>query len=341
MLLLEERPDLARAAGRPWSVRGDASRKARCSRPRSRPTAARGCSSRWDGRSTTATVGPADRCGRRWPSGRHRRRRRGAAAAVHPRRAGRSRALPDRVRRPARIGGRAHRRAPPHRRPARRGWPERGVAVAPRRAGGRAGHVPARSPSTDPTTTGCTASATACPEETLEACLATSGAAAGSSPSAPPPCGPWRRRPPGELEGRTDLFIRPGLRVAAGRRADDELPPAPHDAAGDDRRLRRRPGGATCTPPRSTDGLPLPVLRRRHAPDPPRPLGSPWLERRCSRWRSTPPTGRHGPVGSTRPRDLSDAVLHAGRHPGAVQAPVARGLRRPRASRSCWATRTT
>ena len=53
--------------------------------------------------------------------------------------------------------------------------------------------------------------------------------------------------------------------VAGRRRAAHQLPPAPHDAADDDRRLRRAP---VARPLRhgAGRGLPVPVLRRRHAP---------------------------------------------------------------------------
>ena len=61
---------------------------------------------------------------------------------VHHRAAGRRRALPDRVRRPARLGGRAHRRPPPHRRGARR-LPGGGCRGGDGRAGGGPRHVPA------------------------------------------------------------------------------------------------------------------------------------------------------------------------------------------------------
>ena len=63
---------------------------------------------------------------------------------------------------------------------------------------------------------------------------------AGSSPSARRACGRWRApRRPGDLAGRTELFLHRGVDVRRRRRAADQLPPAAHDAADDDRRLRR------------------------------------------------------------------------------------------------------
>ena len=56
--------------------------------------------------------------------------------------AGRPRAVPDRLRRPAGVGRRAHRRAPPHRRGARAIEAMPAPTVAPRRARGRPRHVP-------------------------------------------------------------------------------------------------------------------------------------------------------------------------------------------------------
>ncbi len=111
----------------------------------------------------TATAGGRDRRSAPRPAtpsqvasarpGRGRTHRRDAAAAVHHRAARRRRALPDRLRRPARVGRRADGRAPPHRRaPGRTGSPS-GDRAGPGRADGRARHVqadrgrrPARSP---------------------------------------------------------------------------------------------------------------------------------------------------------------------------------------------------
>ena len=54
-------------------------------------------------------------------------------------------------------------------------------------------------------------------------------------------CGRSRAAAAGEPGGRTELFIRRPVPVAAGRRAAHELPPAPHDAADAGRRVRRAP----------------------------------------------------------------------------------------------------
>ena len=89
--------------------------------------------------------------------------------------------------------------------------------------------------------------------------------AAGSSRSARRPCGRSRRRPPpGELEGDSDLYIRGDYRFAAGRRPAHQLPPAPLVAAAPARGLLRPPvAGAVRRG--AGRGVPVPVLRRRHA----------------------------------------------------------------------------
>ena len=137
--------------------------------------------------------------------------------------------------------GRPDRRAAPHARPCCASSPLAGVEVRrARRAGGRAGHVPAhhRRPGRGPpharrALPGARGHPRRLPSRPKRR-------AGGWSPSAPPRCGRWRaRRPTGELEGRTDLFIRPGFEFQVVDRLHDQLPPAPLVAAGDDRRLRR------------------------------------------------------------------------------------------------------
>ena len=95
-----------------------------------------------------------------------------------------------------------------------------------------------RSPRTTRSTTGCTASATGCPTRrgrragppARVVAVGTTCVRALESVAAT-----------GRLEGRTELFLHRGLEVQGRRRADDQLPPAPHDAADDDRRVRRTP----------------------------------------------------------------------------------------------------
>ena len=59
----------------------------------------------------------------------------------------------------------------------------------------------------------------------------------------------------GALEGRTSLYVLPGLRVPAGRRAPDELPPAALDAARARDGVRRASTpSATSTGSRSRSG---------------------------------------------------------------------------------------
>ena len=98
-----------RLVGGPGAPGAEAPRRAPGCTPRPTPR------SPWRSATTSATAAGGSRVG-----GTGRGRRRGAAAALHPRAARRPRALPDRVRPPAGVGRRAHRRAPPHRRRARR-----------------------------------------------------------------------------------------------------------------------------------------------------------------------------------------------------------------------------
>ena len=73
-------------------------------------------------------------------------------------------------------------------------------------------------------------------------------------------CGRWRApRRPARLAGRTELFLHRGVPFRCRRRAADQLPPAAHDAADDDRRLRRPALARRCTPrrsPRATGSCP-------------------------------------------------------------------------------------
>ncbi len=68
----------------------------------------------------------------------------------------------------------------------------------------------------------------------------------------------------GRLEGRNRALHPPWLRLEGRRPADDQLPHAAHDAAPDDRGLRRPPVAAAVRG-RVGGAVPLPVLRRRHA----------------------------------------------------------------------------
>ena len=66
----------------------------------------------------------------------------------------------------------------------------------------------------------------------------------------------------GELEGRTTLFVTPPLRLPARRRAADELPPAALDAARARDGVRRRRGDARALPARDRRAVPLLLVRR-------------------------------------------------------------------------------
>ena len=216
--------------------------------------------------------GPATAPGEVDAAGRRRRRgraggprppRRRAAAAVHHRAAGRPRALPDRVRRPARLGGRPDRRPPPHRRGARRAAGRPGRPWRPSSwswAWARSG----RSPPTRSRTTTCTPSATRCrrrpwppasgagPRGRVVAVGTTTVRALESAAAA------------GELTGRTELFIhRPWTwRVVDVLLTNFHLPRSSLLV------LRRRVRRAPLARPlrrRAGRGLPVPVLRRRHA----------------------------------------------------------------------------
>ena len=160
----------------------------------------------------------------------------------------------------ARLGGRADGRAAPHGRPARR-------ARRGRRGGGdgrarrRARHVPAgQRGRPDP----APHAQRALPRPAGDAGGLPRTADAGSSPSAPPRCGRWSRAAVGRARGADRLFIHRPYDWQRRRPAADQLPPAPHDAADDDRRLRRPP---LARPLRHGAGrrLPLPLLRRRDA----------------------------------------------------------------------------
>ena len=133
--------------------------------------------------------------------------------------------------------------------------------------------------------------------------------------------------------GRTDLFIHRGFDVPGRRPAADQLPPAAHDAADDDRRVRRaalaarstprrwptatgscRSATPCCSTARATE-VPTPMRSRRRAP-----------VDRVDRHRRRRPAG----VGHDGARHATDAVLHAGRHPRRDQVPQRRRLRAPR-----------
>ena len=131
-------------------------------------------------------------------------------AALHPRAARRPGALPDGLRRPARLGGRPDRRAAPDHRGAGP-LPGAGCGGARRRPGRRPGHLPPDRPAGGSRTTSCTPSATGSRPRPWPP----AGRRRGWWRSAPRPSGPWRRRRrPATLEGEADLFIRPGFRFA-------------------------------------------------------------------------------------------------------------------------------
>ena len=107
----------------------------------------------------------------------------------------------------------------------------------------------------------------------------------------------------GRLAGRTELFIHRGFDCSGRRRAADQLPPAAHDAADDDRRLRRRTL-ARAVRDGARRAVPLPVVRRRDAPRPARRRLADAVGSRRSRApgddrRSRPPTGRPAPASAT------------------------------------------
>ena len=78
-------------------------------------------------------------------------------------------------------------------------------------------------------------------------------------------CGPSRaRRRPARWRAAPSCSSTAATTFAGRRRAADQLPPAAHDAADDDRRLRRPPLARPLRH-RAGRGLPVPVLRRRHA----------------------------------------------------------------------------
>ena len=120
------------------------------------------------------------------------------------------------------LGGRADGRAPLHARAARAA--RRRARHAPRRAR----HVPAARRRRARASTSCTASATASRPRPGRGSRPPSAC----SPSARRPCACSRRSPAtaASRAGPT-LFVLPGLRVPARRRAADELPPAALDAA--------------------------------------------------------------------------------------------------------------
>ncbi len=113
----------------------------------------------------------------------------------------------------------------------------------------------------DPADHACTPSATRCRPRRSSACRA--GASA-SWPSAPPRCVRSSRPRHRRVRGSHGAVHPPAVRLAGRRRPADELPPAPHDVADDGRRVRR-PALARPVRHRPRRGLPLPVLRRRHA----------------------------------------------------------------------------
>ena len=103
------------------------------------------------------------------------------------------------------------------------------------------------------------------PDATLAACRS---APTGSSPSAPPWCARSSRRPRGRLEGRTDLFIRRGYQFARRRRLLTNFHvPRTTLLALVDAFVGPRWRDLYATALRR--GLPVPLLRRRHAPRPP------------------------------------------------------------------------
>ena len=187
-----------------------------------------------------------------WPTGNRRGQQPGRTtwrclrapgpAALHPPPAGRPRALPDRLRRPARERGRAHRRPAPDRRRA-------GPVPA---AGGRGGHArPGRRPGDLPPIKaapgrGARHALRALPRAAVDLGGLPGGPAGrgrGHHDGAGPGVGRGQRDPGGQ-----DRAVHPpGLPFRRRRRAAHQLPPAPQHPAGAAGGLRRARAGGTCT----------------------------------------------------------------------------------------------
>ena len=181
-----------------------------------------------------------------------------------------------------------------------------------------------RSPRTTRSSTACTASATACRRRRGRR----AGGADGSSPSARRACGRWRApRRPGGWRGAPSCSSTAASTFAGRRRAADQLPPAPHDAADDDRRLRRAPLARRSTTTALADGYRFLSFGDAMLLDRARPVAFRGLApgRRCE-LEATDGAARAG-VAHDGARHVPHAVLHAGRHPRRGQVPQRRRLR--------------
>ena len=290
--------------------RGAAARAARCRRRAGRRWCARRASCATarsllaaDGDARRARSAPAPRPATRArcallvdddPLAAARPHRRDAAAAVHHRR----RSPTPSATRPCTPAGPARRRRRPPACTSRRAcsprWPTRGVAVArvelvvgldtfqPVSVDDPADHRDAQR---------------ALPGAAPRRSAAVPGRRAGGGGRHHDRAGARVARPrPASSAGRTDLFIRRPVRLAAGRRAAHQLPPAAHDAADDDRRVRR---AALARPVRDGAG------RRATGSCPSATRCSCERSRRDARAvalrRRRPPTARPGPAWPTPP----------------------------------------
>ena len=203
-----------------------------------------------------------------------------------------------------------------------------GVDVAPCRAGRRPRHVRAGH-------RGRPARRTAMHSERYRGARPTTWAAvrrqrrAGSSRSAPPPCGPSRRRPrPASSAGRTDLFIHRGYdwQVVDVLLTNFHMPRTTLLMMIDAfvgprwRRPVRRPRWTSGYRFLSFGDAMLARARDR----------TPTVHAVRRRRRGRPTARARAGVAAHRPRHVHHAVLHAGRHPRRGQVPERRRLRAPR-----------
>ena len=196
-----------------------------------------------------------------------------AAAALHHRASGRPRALPDGLRGRARVGGRPDRRASLHRRHS-------STAARRRRRDGRGhparrpGHLPAHRRGGRWRTTPCTPKSTGSTPEAVAALdraraegrrlVAVGTTAVRVLETLYARVRP-RRLHLGLLDGQHPAVHHPGLPVPGRRRADDQLPPAAHLAAGPGHGLRWAGPIRHAYAEAVVATVPFLQLRRRHA----------------------------------------------------------------------------